>query len=92
MGLVAGDLVREAFTTKSSYGYNEERTYPSVMTYLGVASFLVSIPVKIGFSKKIKNVVTDYNQQKSIGSNQPNYKEIDFISNSNGIGFRLSLN
>lgn len=92
LGFVAGDLLREAFTTKSSYGYKEERTYPSALTYIGVASFLVSIPVKIGFSKKIKNVVADYNKQNSIGSNQPNYKEIDFITNSNGIGFRLSLN
>ena len=71
------------------YDLQTEKTYPNVLTYLGVAAVIIAIPVKIGFSKKIKNVVTEYNNQVTTGYNVP---KLDLITNSNGIGLRLTLN
>lgn len=70
---------------------NEEvdRSIPKVIAFTGLAALVVAIPIKIGFSKKIKNVVTDYNNQSATGFNKP---KLDLISNANGIGLRFSLN
>ncbi len=71
---------------------NEKNNYPSVLTYLGVAAVIIAIPVKIGFSKKIRNVVNEYNNSNLTGYNNLENTKIDFITNSNGIGLRLTLN
>ena len=70
---------------------DEKNNYPSALTYIGVVAVVIAIPVKIGFSKKIRNVVSDYNNQKSVGFNEFKYQKIEFISNSNGLGLRLTL-
>ena len=89
--LLATDLLIAVYTP---YDINEpdKKVYPSALTYIGITSVLVSIPIKIGFSKKIKQVVIDYNNQKSIGFKQINYNKIELITNSNGLGFRFTLN
>lgn len=74
------------------YALQTEKTYPTVLTYAGVIAVIVAIPVKIGFSKKIRNVVTEYNNQTATGYNQFNKQKLDLITNSNGIGLRLTLN
>lgn len=71
---------------------DEGNNYPSLITYVGLAAVLVAIPIKIGFSKKIKNVVADYNNSKATGNYQFDKQKLDFITNSKGIGFRLTLN
>lgn len=75
------------------YALQEEKNnYPSLMTYIGIAAIIIAIPIKIGFSKKIKNVVTDYNNQNATGYKQFNESRLDLITNSNGIGLRMTLN
>lgn len=59
---------------------------------VGIVSMLVAIPVKIGFTKKIKNVVSEFNSQKLIGETNFKIQSTDFIVNSNGLGFRLTFN
>ena len=71
------------------YALQSEKTYPTALTFIGIAAIAVAIPVKIGFSKKIKNVVTEYNNQSTTGYNKP---KLDLITNSNGIGLRFTLN
>lgn len=71
------------------YSVQSEKNYPTALTYIGLASLVIAIPVKIGFSNKIEKVVTDYNNQLTTGYNKP---KLDLITNSNGIGFRLTLN
>lgn len=71
---------------------DEKNNYPSLMTYIGIAAIIIAIPVKIGFSKKIKNVVTDYNNQNASAYTQFNEPSLDLITNSNGIGLRMTLN
>lgn len=91
--LVVADLLSGVFsdgnTTVTSYSIETERNYPSALTFIGLAAVAVAVPVKIGFSKKIRNVVTDYNNQKAIGYNNP---KLDVITNSNGVGLRFTLN
>ena len=106
-GIVMFDLVRVVFDNAfsdifstvvsagipgSESGTSGRRAKPSVATYIGIASFAAAIPIKIGFSKKIKNVVTEYNNQTTTGYNQFNKQKLDLITNSNGIGLRLTLN
>ncbi len=71
---------------------DEKNNYPSLMTYIGIAAVIIAIPIKIGFSNKIKNVVTDYNNQNATGYKQFNEPRLDLITNSNGIGLRMTLN
>ena len=52
------------------YALQSEKTYPTALTFIGIAALVVAIPVKLGFSKKIKNVVTEYNNQSATGSHQ----------------------
>jgi hypothetical protein len=76
--LVLSDMLTNLLFSKQKLTYSndlshsiikaENRIYPSVFTYIGAAAILIAIPVKMGFSKKIKNVVTDYNNQKATGN------------------------
>ncbi len=79
-------------TGGGNYSLQSERTYPTALTYIGVAAIIIAIPVKIGFSKKIKNVVNEYNNQKATGNLDINKQKLDIITNSKGIGFRFTLN
>jgi len=93
LGLMAIDVVvganTDGNTTVTGNSIQTERNYPSALTFVGLAAVVVAIPVKIGFSKKIKYVVTEYNNQNATGFNTP---KLDFITNSNGIGLRFTLN
>ena len=80
----------EAGMDPDYYG-ETDRSIPKIMAFVGLASMVVAIPVKIGFSKIIKNVVSEYNSLKATADNINNQK-LDFITNSNGIGLRLTLN
>ena len=93
LGLMAIDVViganTDGNTTVTGNSIQTESNYPSALTFVGLAALAVAIPVKIGFSKKIKNVVTEYNNQFATGYNNP---KLDLITNSNGIGLRFTLN
>lgn len=74
------------------YVDESDRSIPKIIAFVGLAELLIAIPVKIGFSKKIKNVVTEYNNQNNTGYKQFNNQKLDLITNSDGIGLRLTLN
>ncbi|WP_144892030.1 hypothetical protein [Flavobacterium tiangeerense] len=67
------------------------KSIPIIIMGTGLAALLITIPVKIGFSKKIKNVVTDYNNQNAIGNKQFESTKVDLITNSNVVGLPLTL-
>ncbi|HQZ26349.1 MAG TPA: hypothetical protein PLD18_13710 [Flavobacterium sp.] len=71
------------------YVKESDKSIPKIIAFVGLAELLIAIPVKIGFSKKIKNVVTEYNNQNATAYNKP---KLDLITNSNGIGLRFTLN
>lgn len=70
-------------------GLNADVSYPSALTILGATSVIAAIPVKIGFSKKIRNTVDGYNNKSKLGINET---ELQLITNRNGVGFRVALN
>jgi len=43
-------------------GLTQDKTYPTTLTYVGLVSTLISIPVMIGHSKKIKKAIDGYNE------------------------------
>jgi len=88
--LIVTDLML-GLTTDAGSQNGSQKTYPSVLTYIGFAAIVIAIPVKIGFSKKIRNVVSEFNSLDKVGF-EPNDKKLYFISNSNGIGLRMTLN
>ncbi|TRX40903.1 hypothetical protein [Flavobacterium restrictum] len=99
-GLLVGDLIHGATSSGLTstpvgggyYSIQSERTYPTALTYVGLAALLIAIPVKIGFAKKIKNVVSDYNKGLKVGSTTFKIQKTEFLTNQNGLGIRLTLN
>ena len=90
MGLFLINTYYQTLSSNSNYNDNNyENGNPFVLSIVGLASMAVAIPVKIGFSKRIKNVVTEYNNQSATGYNN---SKLDLITNSNGIGLRFTLN
>ena len=101
LGSLTADLIKSATSAGISarpigggqYAlYDDQNNYPTFLTYIGIAAIIVAIPIKIGFSKKIKNVVTEYNNQTAIGYKKAKESKLDLVTNSNGIGFRFTLN
>ena len=106
IGFVTSDIIRRIFTY-DKYEFKtyqgdfypivetklvKEAKFPSALGYIGFTLIAVALPIKIGFSKKIKNVVTDYNNQKATGNVNFESFNLNLITNSNGIGFRLTFN
>ena len=93
MGLFFINSYYQTLSSNSNYNDNNyDNGSPFLLSIVGLASMVVAIPVKIGFSKKIKNVVTDYNNQFATGNVNFDEPKLNLIANSNGIGFRLTLN
>lgn len=82
LGLIVADLAK---------GASSDVVYPSALTYLGVASFIVAIPVKIGFSKKIKRVVEDYNKQLVYNDSKIKIESMSLYTNQNGLGIQITF-
>lgn len=90
IGMLATDVLVEMFSPVDfDEDYGVKKRYPSALTYIGAAAIVIAIPVKIGFSKKIKNVVAQHNTFMEASGYQP---KLDFITNTNGVGLRLTLN
>ena len=84
-GLFAADFLSAAGS------YKGEKTYPGAMTFVGIGTFIISFPIKAGYTKKIKTVVTDYNQELKNKDNGLSIESIDFVANQNGAGIKISF-
>ncbi|MES2574340.1 MAG: hypothetical protein V4572_05325 [Bacteroidota bacterium] len=78
-GLIIADLLT---------GATADVTYPTALTYVGVASLVISIPVLCGRNKKMKESLDLYN--KGLKKNTANTSdfELNIISNQNGYGLQ----
>lgn len=80
------------FDSGMNLGYDEPRnTVPKIMMGVGLAAMLIAILVKIGFSKKIKNSIAQYNNWLGTAS-VTNNNNLEIVGNSNGLGLRLTIN
>lgn len=82
LGAIVGDLL---------VGATQDIEYPTVFTYLGIASAVISIPVLSGRSKKIKSAIEGYNQSLQGKKSTFTIEKINILTNQNGIGLRASF-
>lgn len=68
-----------------------EDTYPGTLTYVGIGSFILSFPIKMGYTKKIKTVVQDYNKELNNKDSGFTIESIEFVANQNGAGLKISF-
>ncbi len=89
LGFMAADLLNGAMNTTAT----DTHPYPSALTFIGAAAIVASIPVKIGYSKKVQQAVDDFNKlhsdKKTIGISNG---KLEFVAKGNGLGLRLTLN
>ncbi len=83
LAMIVGDL---------GVGVFSDTAYPTFLTIFGTITTLIAIPVKIGFSKKIKNVVNDYNTQNGFTSFEKTNSKLEVVNNNNGLGMRITFN
>lgn len=74
--------------TKSTEDVKAGRNIPYIV---GAGMVLIAIPIKIGFSKKIKKSVTIMNEQASNPTASFKIESSSFIANANGIGVSLNF-
>ena len=79
LGLITADLL---------LGATADVQYPTALTIVGALSTIIAIPVKIGYSKKIKNAISNYNEANSFGYTKAKINLV-FISNNKGLGFKM---
>ena len=65
-----------------------KKTKPT-LAIIGGAMVLTSIPVKIGYTKKIKNAIYDYNS--NVVELKKRESEISILANNQGMGIRISF-
>jgi hypothetical protein len=74
--------------SKNKGNINADRNIPYI---IGGGLILTAIPIKIGFSKKIKKAVSMMNEDLKNPKTGFNIESTSFISNSNGVGFSITF-
>jgi hypothetical protein len=82
IGFIIGDLAS---------GATQDITYPTAFTFIGMAALAVAIPVKIGYSKKIKSAVEGYNKQVAVQDSDFKIKSSSIFANQNGLGILFTF-
>jgi hypothetical protein len=83
IALTVGDLAIGLFSDKD---------YPSALTYVGLGSIAISIPVLSGRKKRIEEAVNEYNKEhpnNTLGYNKS--YSVNAIGNQNGVGFQINF-
>ena len=81
-GLIIADLIS---------GGTQDVVYPTALTYVGLASAIISIPVLIGHSKKTKSAIDGYNESLATKKVGFTFEKINIINNSTGIGMQITF-
>jgi hypothetical protein len=82
IGFIVGDLAS---------GATQDITYPTAFTYIGIASLIIAIPVKIGYSKKIKSAVDGYNKKVAVQYSDFKIESSSIFANQNGVGILFTF-
>ncbi|WP_395065737.1 hypothetical protein [Flavobacterium sp.] len=90
--LITTHLIRVTDSnTIDQYGRLTIKTRSNVMYFVSAGVVLIAIPIKIGFSKKIKKAVSIINDDLKNPKTGFNIESTSFISNSNGVGFSITF-
>ena len=87
---VTSTLIGYSNTGTPSYNF-EFHDINRTLYYVGGAMVLVSLPIKIGFSKKIKKAIKLVNEDLKSPKTGFNIDSTSFISNSNGFGISITF-
>jgi hypothetical protein len=82
IGCIIGDLAS---------GATQDITYPTAFTFVGMAALAIAIPVKIGYSKKIKSAVEGYNKQVAVQDSDFKIESSSVFANQNGLGILFTF-
>lgn len=72
-------------------GLNRDVQYPSAMTVVGIGAIFVSVPIKYASTRKLKNLVNDYNTKLSKKDTGFNFESMSIVSNGKGLGLRMTF-
>ena len=73
---------------RDEYGnYVHQKSSPT-LAIIGGAMFIASIPVKIGYTKKIRTAVDEYNGGVTY---KPVKQSLSIMADANGVGFKVSF-
>ncbi len=103
LGLGIGKLVHMSLsegdaTTIVGHGYGGYPVYHTeftgdknyILAIVGGAMIVAAIPVKIGFSKKIKNSIANFNERTLKKTSSIELKT-SIIANQNGVGLQITF-
>lgn len=88
IGTVVVNYISVVKSSTSAGSANAGRNIPYIV---GAGMILVAIPIKIGFSRKIKKSVTIMNEQAANPTASFKIESSSFLANANGIGFSLNF-
>jgi len=77
--------------TVDQYGRIIVKDRSNISYFVGAGAILIAIPIKIGFSKKIKKAVSLMNEDLKNPKTGLNIESTSFISNSNGLGISITF-
>lgn len=63
----------------------------NVMYFVGGAMVIIAIPIKLGFSKKIKQAISLINEDLKKPNTGLNIESTSFVSNANGFGISITF-
>lgn len=92
LGLATFNLVSAVAINKTEidrYGNMSTKKTGPELAIVGGVMVLASIPIKIGFSKKIQASVEEYNQK--VVYDEKEKAAVSIVADSYGIGFRVSF-
>ncbi|GAB3710242.1 hypothetical protein [Flavobacterium koreense] len=83
--------ISDSNIVNNQYGYPTIKKTSNALYFVGAGAVLIAIPIKIGFSKKIKRSVSIMNEDLKTPKTSFNIESTSFISNSNGVGFSITF-
>ncbi|MDI9258486.1 hypothetical protein [Flavobacterium sedimenticola] len=84
VGLTVGDVAIGMFSAQN---------YPTAMTYAGVGSMAIAVPILTGRKKRYEEAVRIYNSEhpETLLGNQQSTIDLKVISNTNGFGLQIQF-
>jgi hypothetical protein len=70
-------------------GFTQDKQYPTALTFVGATALIVAIPVKIGYSRKIRKAISGYNE-KPVSQNL-SFNDLRICAAPHGLGLRLKF-
>lgn len=90
-GGISTVVVNHISVAKSSTSPGSVNAGRNIPYVVGAAMVLVALPIKIGFSKKIKKSINIMNDEIKNPSSGFNIETSSFIANANGIGVSITF-